>query len=550
MKRRIIPVLVVIVLLLLIAGGAVAARYLERYIPSKEMADVREALEVPDGGTAFFYNDERLQDVDAVVRDGQAYLPLAWVNETLNEKFYWDDVEKLLVYTLPDTVVYADKRTMGSGGKPLLLEEDDRVYLSVGLVSSYTDIRAELFDDGVPRLYLYDEWEPRTVGTAEKEAQVRVRGGIKSPILTTVAGGGEFTVLESGEEWSKVRTADGFIGWLQNKRILSTRPETPVSSFVEPEYTSLSLGERVCLVWHQTLEEADNGEMERLIARTKGVNVIAPTWLMLTDSGGNFDSLADQAYVDKAHELGMQVWAVVDNFNRGDDLDSSVLFAKTSVRQKLIGDLVAEAERFGIDGINLDIESISTDTMPDYVQFIREMSAACRVAGLILSVDNYVPSGYTAGYNRAEQGRVVDYVIIMGYDEHYSGGEPGSVASLPFVEGGIKDTVAAVPKEKVINAIPFYTRRWTEGGESKALGLDAAQAWVTENNVSLYWQEELGQYYGELQGEDARQLIWMEDERSLQLKMELIDRYELAGVACWKLGLDTEAIWDIVNPNE
>ena len=263
MKRRIIPVLVVIVLLLLIAGGAVAARYLERYIPSKEMADVREALEVPDGGTAFFYNDERLQDVDAVVRDGQAYLPLAWVNETLNEKFYWDDVEKLLVYTLPDTVVYADKRTMGSGGKPLLLEEDDRVYLSVGLVSSYTDIRAELFDDGVPRLYLYDEWEPRTVGTAEKEAQVRVRGGIKSPILTTVAGGGEFTVLESGEEWSKVRTADGFIGWLQNKRILSTRPETPVSTFVEPEYTSLSLGERVCLVWHQTLEEADNGEMER-----------------------------------------------------------------------------------------------------------------------------------------------------------------------------------------------------------------------------------------------------------------------------------------------
>ena len=550
MKRRIIPVLVVILLLALIVGGVIAAKYIDRYIPTKELADVREVLELSDGETAFFYNDERLQGVDAVVRDGQAYLPLSWVNETLNEKFYWDDEEKLLVYTLPDAVVYADKRTMGSGGKPLLLEEDDQVYLSAGLVTSYTDIRTELFDDGAPRLYLYDEWEPRTVGTAEKETQVRVRGGIKSPILTTVAEGGEFTVLEGGEEWSKVRTADGLIGWLQNKRILSTRPETPVSTFVEPEYTSISLGERVCLVWHQTLEEADNGEMERLIARTKGVNVIAPTWLMLTDNNGGFDSLADQAYVDRAHELGLQVWAVVDNFNRGENLNSAVLFAKTSTRQALIDGLVGEAQRFGIDGINLDIESISTDTMPDYVQFIREMSVACRNAGLILSVDNYVPSGYTAGYNRAEQGRVVDYVIIMGYDEHYSGGEPGSVASLPFVESGITDTLEAVPKEKVINAIPFYTRRWTEGGESKALGLDAAQAWVTENNVSLYWQEELGQYYGEFQGDNSTQRIWMEDERSLKLKMELIDRYELAGVACWKLGLDTEAIWDIVNPNE
>ncbi len=553
MKRTAIPVLVVILLLLLIAGGVAAARYIDRYIPTKERADVEEVLGISGEEAAFYYNDERLSGVRVIVRDGQAYLPLAWVNENLNEKFYWDDEEKLLVYTLPDTVVYADKRTMGSSGAPLMLAEDGEIWLSVSLVASYTDIRSELFTDPVKRFYLYDSWEARTVGTAAKEAPVRVRGGIKSPILTTVAEGGEFTVLEAGEEWSRVRTADGYIGWIQHKHMGGTFSREQVSTFKAPEYTSISLGEPVCLVWHQTLREEDNADFDRLIAGTKGVNVIAPTWLMLTDNDGNFESFASREYVEKAHELGLQVWAVLDNFNKGENVNSEILFSRTSVRQALTDRLMEEAEQYGLDGINLDIESISQAAQPHYVQFIRELSAACRRNGLILSVDNYVPSDYTRGYNRAEQGRVADYVIIMGYDEHYAGGEPGSVASLPFVKGGIEDTLADVPKEKVINAVPFYTRRWEETAgtvTSSSMGLEAARRWVEENNVNLYWQDELGQYYGELDTENGVQTVWMEDERSLELKMELIREYDLAGVACWKLGLDTEDIWDIVRMDE
>ena len=553
MKRTAIPVLVVILLLLLIAGGVAAARYIDRYIPTKERADVEEVLGISGEEAAFYYNDERLSGVRVIVRDGQAYLPLAWVNENLNEKFYWDDEEKLLVYTLPDTVVYADKRTMGSSGAPLMLAEDGEIWLSVSLVASYTDIRSELFTDPVKRFYLYDSWEARTVGTAAKEAPVRVRGGIKSPILTTVAEGGEFTVLEAGEEWSRVRTADGYIGWIQHKHMGGTFSREQVSTFKAPEYTSISLGEPVCLVWHQTLREEDNADFDRLIAGTKGVNVVAPTWLMLTDNDGNYSSYASLEYVEKAHELGLQVWAVLDNFNKGENVNSEILFSRTSVRQALTDRLMEEAEQYGLDGINLDIESISQAAQPHYVQFIRELSAACRRNGLILSVDNYVPSDYTRGYNRAEQGRVADYVIIMGYDEHYAGGEPGSVASLPFVKGGIEDTLADVPKEKVINAVPFYTRRWEETAgtvTSSSMGLEAARRWVEENNVNLYWQDELGQYYGELDTENGVQTVWMEDERSLELKMELIREYDLAGVACWKLGLDTEDIWDIVRMDE
>ena len=547
MKRTVIPVLVVIALLFLIIAGVFAARYIDRYIPTKDMADIGEVLGVSGEEAAFFYNDERLSGVRVIVRNGQAYLPIVWVDENLNEKFYWDDIEKMLVYTLPDSIVYADRRTQGGNGLPLLLVEEDEVYLSLGLVAAYTDIRSELFVDGVNRLFLYDRWDVQTAGTVDKATPVRVKGGIKSPILTTVQAGAEVVLLESGEEWSRVRTGDGMIGWLQNKRLQESHPKPVISSFIEPKYTNISLDERICLVWHQVFSQNDNQEMERLLARTRGVNVIAPTWLMLTDNSGNYESLSSQEYVDKAHEMGLQVWAVLDNFNRGDNVDSARLFAQTSVRQKLIERLMNEVRTFHLDGLNLDVESISKEAMPHYVQFIRELSVACRNEGVILSVDNYVPSEYTYGYNRAEQGRVVDYVIIMGYDEHYSGGEPGSVASLPFVEAGIADTLASVPAEKVINAVPFYTRRWETGGEnpsSTALGLEAA------NEVALYWQDELGQYYGELTGENSVQQIWMEDERSLGLKMELIDRYGLAGVACWKLGLDTEAVWDVVNENE
>ena len=288
--------------------------------------------------------------------------------------------------------------------------------------------------------------------------------------------------------------------------------------------------------------------MEALIAATEGVNVISPTWYALTDNEGGYQSLADKAYVDRAHEMGLQVWALVDNFS--DNVQTEVLLSSTATRNGLIEDLMAEADRYGFDGINLDFEGIREEAGVHYVQFIRELSVACREKGLVLSVDNYVPAAYNSFYNRREQGIVADYVIIMGYDEHYAGGEPGSVASIGYVNQGIADTLADVPKEKLINAVPFYTRLWTEKDgscTSRAMGLEAAGEWIEENNVKMTWQEELGQYYGECENEDGMNYLWLEDVRSLELKMNLIRDYELAGVAGWKLGLETGEVWDVLN---
>lgn len=550
MKRFLTTVLTVILTIVLAAGAAAGFILYRKYKPSKEQVDQSEWYQASGNESAVFLNSEREEGVKGRYIDSQVYLPVDWVDEAVNERFYWDEENSQLIYTLPDQIVYANEETMGSSGKPLLVQQDGTVWLLSSLVSAYTNVRIETFDtDGVHRIFVDTTWEPQQLAKVKKNTALRIRGGVKSALITEVPSGAEVTVLEQLENWSRVRTEDGQVGYLPNRRLKETEAKTLVSTFQEPEYTSISMDEPVVLVWHQVTNLSANQAMQTLISATKGVNVIAPTWFMLTDNSGNYESLADKNYVDQAHAMGMQVWAVLDNFNKGDNVQSEVLFASTAARKKLIASLMKDAQTYGFDGINLDVEGIKASAGPHYVQFIRELSVDCRKAGLVLSIDSYVPASYSAFYNWAEQGRVADYVVMMGYDEHFAGGEAGSVASIGYERQGITDLLKQVPKEKLISAIPFYTRIWKEdasGTSSQSVGISSAKEWVETNQVELYWQEDLGQYYGELEKDGVNYEIWMEEERSLELKMQLIRDNGLAGVACWRLGLEPADVWDVV----
>ena len=204
----------------------------------------------------------------------------------------------------------------------------------------------------------------------------------------------------------------------------------------------------------------------------------------------------------------------------------------------------------GMDGINVDFEQISADCGEHFIQFIRELSIPCRQNGLVLSIDNYVPMGGTNHYDREEQGIVADYVIIMGYDEHYAGSkEAGSVASIDFVEKGISQTVAEVPASKVINAIPFYTRIWEtsdEGVSSQAVGMEMADEYVRAHNIPVEWNDETCQNYGEYTQDGVLYQVWLEDDSSIEVKLSIMDKYQLAGVASWRLGFEKPEIWDVI----
>ena len=538
--------------ILLLAGGIFAALKLyERYGPSYEMADKAEVFQISGDQVAILLNGE-LQESKGIYADGQVYLPVSWVNDCVNERFYWDSKEETLIYTLPEEIVYADARTEGESG-PLLQVEDGEAYLSLGLILNYSDIRTQSFDTSeIKRVFVDTSWEPLNQAEVKRGGMVRVKGGVKSQVICEAMKGDTVTVLEEMERWSKVRTPDGYVGYIENRRLQETESFKPVSSFEAPVYENISMDEPVVLAFHQVFVQDANKNLEAMLENTEGINVIVPTWFVIQDTQGNYSSIASKEYVDQAHERGIQVWAMLNNVSTEESVavNTAELMSSTAAREKMIDSLMQDAREYGFDGINLDFEGLRSEAGPHYVQFIRELSIACRKEGIVLSIDNYVPSAYTEFYNRREQGIVADYVIIMGYDEHYAGGEAGPVSSISFVDNGIKDTLEVVPKEKVINAIPFYTRLWTTDGESQTsqvFDMEEEEVWISENQLEPEWREDLGLYYAQRQGENGLEQLWMEEERSIGEKMDLIRQYELAGVACWKLGFEKPEIWKIVS---
>ena len=559
MKKKIMPVLIAIVLIIIIGGVSFGAKIVEKYSYSKERADLNDYYGMSgETDVAIVLQDEIIEE-RARLFDGVYYLDLNTVHKYFNDRFYEDKGEGLLLYTVPDdiirTVIGTDEMTDKDGTRGLgyipARYEGEMLYLAIDYVKLYTNFSYEGFAEP-DRLQIYTQWDERQVAEIKKNTAVRILGGVKSEILEDVKAGDKVTVLEQMETWSKVKTGDSVIGYVENKRLTNIRTELPipVTDYKEPEYTSLTRDYKINLGWHVVAGEAGNDTLSAVTANTKGLNVISPTWFKLSDNEGNFTSFASASYVEQAHNMGMEVWGLVENIEYKDSLDMYAILSSTTIRTKLIEGLVNAALSCGMDGINVDFEQISADCGEHFIQFIRELSIPCRQNGLVLSIDNYVPMGGTNHYDREEQGIVADYVIIMGYDEHYAGSkEAGSVASIDFVEKGISQTVAEVPASKVINAIPFYTRIWEtsdEGVSSQAVGVEMADEYVRAHNIPVEWNDETCQNYGEYTQDGVLYQVWLEDDSSIEVKLSIMDKYQLAGVASWRLGFEKPEIWDVI----
>lgn len=553
--KKIKPLLLIIVFMLFISGiSYLILRFSEDLLASRRRVEEVEYFDASGDKVAIIYN-YGLQAEKALYREGKIYIPIVWVRAILNDKFYWSEEEDLLIYTTPTDILYSDLSSRGSDGKLYILKEGEKAYLSVDLIRTYTDIYTEEYIQGeVKRIFIGDQWEDHIKAEAEKEIKLRAGDSKKTDIVRELQKQEEVLIAseeETGESikegWLKVKTADGFFGFVEKKHLREKDKLIRISSFEQPIYSNIRLEEPIVLGWHQVGTKESNKGLGEIIKNSPGLNVISPTWFSLSDNRGNYTSLANGEYVKEAHANGLQVWVLIDNFSK--EVNSEILFASTPARAKLIENLIADVKKYDIDGINLDFESLKEEAASHYIQFIREISTFCRREGIVLSVDLPVPAPYNTFYGRKKQAEVADYLIVMGYDEHYAGGEMGSVSSYPFVKQGIEDSLKEIPKEKLINAIPFYTRLWTKtssGLSSKALGIRAATDWIEENSVELRWDEALGQYYGEFEEADGKSHLWMEEEKSLGLKVDLINENDLAGVAIWKLGLETPQLWKVI----
>lgn len=546
MNKKYKPVIAVAVLVILVAILGIVTHVVMKYIPSSEKMDLNEYYgEMADGEIALVIGTEKLEERGLVDGD-RVYLPLDVVNTYLNQRYYWDSANQQILYATPSELTSASASSE-AGDKVWV--KDDKVYLNLTYVQEYTDLDAYITKDPYRIAIQYKFKNVKTV-TVKKNTSIRYRGGIKSAILTSVKKGTKLRLIEEMENWDQVATDDGYIGYIDKKKVGEAEKTKFERSFKSEQYSYLTMDSKVNMVWHQVTSTDANAYFADATANMTGVNVISPTWFYLTDTSGNIASIASADYVSQAHEKGLQVWGLIDNFTQ--EVSTTETLSSTAARQNIISQLIQAAQDVGMDGINVDFESLSEDVGTHFLEFLRELSIECHKNNLVLSVDNPVPEDFTSHYDRAEQGRVVDYVIIMGYDEHYVGSEAGSVASLPWVEQGIQDTLDEVPAERVINAIPFYTRLWrTTGGNvtSEAIGMDQAQQTIADNNVETYWDKTTSQNYGKYDIDNSTYQIWLEDAQSVAEKVKLVSKYDLAGVSAWKLGFENNGIWQVILDN-
>lgn len=554
-KKKAAPVLVVLILIVIVGAAGVVSFLINRYKPGTEYMAGNEYFNLTDENSVALIQNGELLEEQAVLIGGEPYAAYTYVESQLNSCFYWDEETKGILLTTSggvQTLLPGDAAVAKTpGGQPAVQQESDgTVYISLDVVKEYTDLDYAYYSDP-NRVVIRNEWDGVEQATVQSDtAQVRQKGGIKSLILADVQKGDTLLYLENLDNWCKVMTADGYTGYIQTEDI--SEPEAIEARTAKKDsYERITRDHKINLVWHQSTSTESNDAMAEMTAEMTGVNVISPTWFSVTDGTGTISSLASADYVKLAHDAGREVWGLIDNFNEAFDETTDLAYA--SVRSRIIEQLLAEAASCGMDGINVDFENLKEAGIPHYLQFLRELTSAAHAQNLVVSVDTPVPQAYTMYYQRGEQARFVDYMIVMAYDEHFAGSEEaGSVSSLPFVQQAVEEMTRVMPADQVICGIPFYTRVWTEKfGQSaitsEVLGMDGAKNYAKENQMTETWDASLGQNVATVETSDARYTIWMEDEQSMEEKLKVIQSADLAGVAEWKLGFECADVWSLIS---
>lgn len=565
-KKLIIPFIALLVLAVIITGIALAVK---RYMPSNKEMSLDDYFKVSEGEIQVILQDQ-IYDTKALYENGQIYVDYAMIHDYLNPRFYWDSKENQLLYTTPTAVIstsvdsgdYYTNKSKSSVEYPIVKVKGDMAYVALDYVKEHTALDYKKYDkpDRVVINYRYNE--KADYANAKKKAKIRYRASIKSDILVKLKEDARVRVLEQGDStksgdgtassFDKVMSEDGVVGYIRKKDIGKRYQFEYTTDFKEEQYSHTLKDGKVNLVWHQVTNSAANDSVLNLLNATKGVNVVAPTWFTVSGNHGEITSFASDTYVSRARSLGVDVWGVCNDFSN--DSKIGKVLERTTTRQKLEKNLIAEAIKYSLDGINIDFEHVRKANGDDFIQFIRELGIMCRNNGVVLSIDNYPPTSYSMYYNRKEQAAVADYVITMAYDEHYAGSEEaGPVSSLNYVKDSTENTLKEVPAEQTIIALPFYSRLWketTKDGKvklgSEAYGMRSARETMIDAGAKFGWNDDTGMNYAEYTKDGVVYKMWLEDQTSLEEKMKTVSDNKTAGYAFWKLGLEDSAVWDMI----
>ena len=601
------PVIIGVLVVVLVALIAVAVHLIRVNTPSKTHMSLQKYFSVEDGQAKVILNDQ-ITDANVLCDNGKFYLDIVFVNEYLNPRFYWDNAENILLYTTSTAMIQADldsqdvyiNNSKESKDYVIVKTDGQTAYVALDYIKEYTalDYKTYQSPDRVVIQNIYNT--DISYYDVKKDTALRAEPNIKSDILVDLKGKDQVRALtgdaqdakkESSQEkdvdkkdapagdsaasnkedtkekannkkqkkelkkdnsFIQVMSENGVIGYVKKDRLGNEYTDQSKTDFQEERYSHILMDEKVVLAWHQVTNQTANGQLSNVLASTKGVNVVAPTWFQTSDNKGNISSLASNAYVQTAHRAGVKVWGLCDDFAA--NMKIGKVLSVSSRRQRLARNLTAEAIRYSLDGINIDFENVKQENGKDFVQFIRELGIMCRNNGISLSIDNYPLRDFNAYYDRAEQAAVADYVITMAYDEYYSGSEQaGPVSSLSYVTSSISALDGVVPAEQHVVALPFYSRLWAEKTKDgkvnlscEAYSMKGAQEVVADSKAELKWDDATSMNYLEYKKGKVLYKMWVEDGKSLEEKMKAVSDAGVGGMAFWKLGLDQAEIWETI----
>ncbi|MDF2522813.1 MAG: glycoside hydrolase [Clostridiales bacterium] len=560
----------IFILFLIIIAGTGTALYYAYFVPNNNIVpafDEGKLNLVVEGELDTSSNWPKIVE-------GEILLPLETVKKYIDANIFWDEGLKKVTITTDKKLIRMKTDSLEAiiNNKTMNLKfpvttDNNVIYIPIEFLSDLYNIELNYLKDN--NVIIIDfttkvKQMAEVIKPISQNAVIRKTQSVRSPILKKFdpapekAEDNALRILETYEKWYKVRASDGTIGYMEKRYVVAKDlvvkklpQEEPVKDTWKPAAGKINL------VWEMMYSKRPDLSK---INKMDGLDVISPTWFQVANDKGQLINRADAKYVEWAHANGYKVWGLLSNdFN---DIKMTKRFLNnTDARDTTIREILAYASLYKLDGINLDFENIYKEDKGALTQFVRELTPLLKEQGLVVSMDVTVPDGsdtWSLCYDRKAIGQIVDYVMLMTYDQHYSTSpKSGSVAQIVWVEKNLQKVLEMVPKEKLLLGLPFYTRLWKEeldkDGKLKVtnqvLAMDAAKKMVKDNNAPVKWDEESGQFYAEFKKDNLNYKVWLEDENSINLKSSLAQKYNLAGAAAWRRSDETAEVWKVLNKN-
>lgn len=507
--------------------------------------------------------------------DGVVYLSVSDIRNYYDKNIYFDEQynqiitsseDKLAVFKIDENRVTINGKSTEIKGPAIL--SNDEYYLPISEMEDIYNVKVTKAEN---KIIIESLDRKLTTATLNKKAEVKYKTTAFSRTLDKLEKGDKVAISENNNEtikqgWKRVRTANGNIGYIEEKYL-----DTPKVEREDVQSEKIMDG-KISLVWEYVSEITS--APDNTGKKYEGVNVVSPSFFRLRLSDTKKDALtymdvALQAKIDDnvgdegveyikwAHQNDYKVWAKVSNETLESTIDEfSYILNDYKLRDVMIQDILNYTEKYNLDGINIDYEYMYQKDKDAFSEFIIELAPQLRSKGKCLSVDVTAPDGganWSLCYDRKLLGEVADYVVFMGYDQ-YGQTVIGTTSGYNWLKNNINKFLDAngqdyVPAEKLIIGLPFYTRLWqTKDGatisQSTVLMCNVNNA--IPANSSKEWQDDVQQYYVQYDKGGYTYKMWVEDEESFTKKLELIQEYDVAGAGYWRKGFEPDSIWKVI----